>query len=130
MTGLTASILGVTGELVDLSTGPLMLAGSPSMFGVAPVTVGTNSAPALSSGSMRGRTKVEEWPLIVPIRFLADDQQHLLEQIERLGRLVDPARGDCVIQVTRPDGERREWPKTLAWPAIRRRNKAILARLE
>lgn len=108
MTGLTASILGVTGEVVDLSTAPLLLAGSPGLFGVAPVTVGSTATPALSAGSRRGKTRASEWPLVVPIRINADTQQGLLEEIEHLSRLVDPRRGDCVIQVTRPDGEQRE----------------------
>ncbi len=108
MTGLTASILGVTGELVNLSEGALMLAGSPGIFGVAPVTVGSTATPALSAGARRGKTRVSEWPLVVPIRIRTGSQQELLEEIEHLSRLVDPRRGDCVIQVQRPDGERRE----------------------
>lgn len=108
MTGLAASILGVNGEIVDLSAGTLMMAGSPQVFGVSPVSVGVAAAPALAAGSRRGTTKRAEWPLSLPIMILAETQQGLLEDIERLAVLTDPSRGDCVIMVERPGGERRE----------------------
>ena len=106
------SLLGVTGELVSLDQPPFVMAELPEVFGVGPVSQGTKSAPALSAGGRRSSSRLLERPVVLKVHILADPDpavaNGLWGHIEKLGRLLDPARGDCVLVAERDDGERRE----------------------
>lgn len=101
------SLVGVNGEVRDLTEGPVIVGRQPQVFGLPPVSLDEETSHALRAGSIPGKARHLARPVVVPLVFNCVSQSQLYEQLQALGSLLDPVSGEVRLIAERPDGATR-----------------------
>lgn len=98
------ALVGVTGEVVNLNSGPIMMGTAPRIWAGAPIQLTKQPAAGRSAGEPDGDARHLARPVRFSLKLEADSAQALPALVERTSRLLDATRGNIRLVVDREDG--------------------------